>query len=237
MREEGVILEDHPDPPFLRSHPRVRPRHHLAGDLDRAGVGDLEARNQPEERGLAAARGAEHGHDLGLADLEIHLLHGARGAELLGHAREPHAHVAALRERRMSIATGRRPTSTIISAGSAAVSYRDSVVACQTSMASVSPPSGRRRSVAGSSFITSVNTRSAAVSSAPEISGTCTRPRMSRRSEPSPRAASSRERGTRWSAESTDWKASARKRTAYAASSPSTVPVMSRPTPARSSSR
>ena len=54
---------------------------------------------------------------------------------------------------------------TIISAGSAAVSYSDSCVACHTAMASVSPPSGRSRRVAGSSFITSTNTSSAAVTS------------------------------------------------------------------------
>ena len=39
-------------------------------------------------------------------------------------------------------------------------------MACQTAIAMVSPPSGRSRSVAGSSFITSTNTSSAAVSEA-----------------------------------------------------------------------
>ncbi len=105
----------------------------------------------------------------------------------------------------MSAATGSRPTSTISRAGSAAVSYSDSAVDCQTATASVSPPSGRSSSVAGSSFITSVNTSRAAVSIAPEIIGTCTRASTSSRSEPSPRAASSSERGTRSSPASTDW--------------------------------
>ena len=66
----------------------------------------------------------------------------------------------------MASSTGTSPTSTISSAGSAAVSKRESFVASHTATASVSPPSGRSSAVAGSSFITSTKTSSAAVDDA-----------------------------------------------------------------------
>jgi hypothetical protein len=47
--------------------------------------------------------------------------------------------------------TGTSPTATMTSAGSAATSKRDSLVASQTAIASVSPPSGRSSAVAGNS--------------------------------------------------------------------------------------
>ena len=67
------------------------------------------------------------------------------------------------RIRRTSRTTGSSPTATMSSAGRAAVSKRESLVASHTVMASVSPPSGRSSAVAGSSFITSTSTSRAAV--------------------------------------------------------------------------
>ena len=58
---------------------------------------------------------------------------------------------------RTRLTTGSSPTATMSSAGSAAASRRESLVASHTVIASVSPPSGRSRAVAGSSFITSTS--------------------------------------------------------------------------------
>jgi hypothetical protein len=53
--EGGVVLEDHADAAPLR----WQPGDVLAVDLDPAGVGWLEARDDAQQRGLAAAGGAE----------------------------------------------------------------------------------------------------------------------------------------------------------------------------------
>ena len=55
VREQGVGLEHHVDRPAMRRHAG----HVLAVDQDAAGVGRLEARQQAQQRGLAAARAAQ----------------------------------------------------------------------------------------------------------------------------------------------------------------------------------
>ncbi|OGL06247.1 MAG: hypothetical protein A3H48_00285 [Candidatus Rokubacteria bacterium RIFCSPLOWO2_02_FULL_71_18] len=81
-----------------------------------------------------------------------------------------------------------------------------------TSMASVSSPIGRSRSVAGSSFIVSTKTRSSAVRSPPRIRGRCTRASVPPAPAPSERAASSRLDGILPRLASTVWKLTERKR-------------------------
>ncbi len=53
--------------------------------------GHLEARHQPQQRGLAAAGRAEQREELAVGDLEAHALDRAGLAELLRHGLERHA--------------------------------------------------------------------------------------------------------------------------------------------------
>jgi hypothetical protein len=63
-----------------------------------------------------------------------------------------------------------------VSAGTAAREYAPTWVSFQISVASVSKPIGRRRSVAGSSFMAERNTSAAPASMPLRASGTVTRP-------------------------------------------------------------
>ena len=60
MGEERIALEDHGDAP-LRGLQR---RHVPPADDDAAGAGNIEPGDEPQGRGLAAAGGAEQGHEL-----------------------------------------------------------------------------------------------------------------------------------------------------------------------------
>ena len=148
VREERVVLEDHPDPPPLRRHERRRARQLGPADGDRAGVGALEAGDQPQQRGLAAAGRPQHRDQLAARDLEVDAGDRAHAAEGLDDASDRDvAHATMLRsaatgdasaadqaprdwassseerraDSRIITATGSSPTSTISSAGSAAV--------------------------------------------------------------------------------------------------------------------
>jgi hypothetical protein len=83
MREERVVLEDHPDVAALRGDPG-RAGDGAAVEADRAGVGLLEARDQAEHRGLPAAARAEDGEQLSALDREARVTHGVDRAEALG---------------------------------------------------------------------------------------------------------------------------------------------------------
>src|SRR5215217_4221216 len=61
VREEGVVLEDHPNPPFLRGDVRATPGDEAAGYLDFARVWVLETGEQPQNRRLATPGGTEQG--------------------------------------------------------------------------------------------------------------------------------------------------------------------------------
>ena len=93
--------------------------------------------------------------------------------------------------------TGTRPTATSASEGSAASPRRSSRASWLATTASVSVLKGRSTMVAGSSFITSTNTSSAAAKPARRSSGQCTRAASSTPVAPSIRADSPRLRGTR----------------------------------------
>jgi hypothetical protein len=84
VREEGVVLEHHPDVPPLGRHPRPA-RHDASLDADRARVGRLEARHQTQERRLAAPARSEDGHDLPGCDRHVDVLDGRHSAEALRH--------------------------------------------------------------------------------------------------------------------------------------------------------
>ena len=75
--KEGVVLEDGVAAPLVR-----REAVDLAAvDGYDAGVGILEARDDPEEGRLAAARGTEKGEELALPDLQRNVLQGLEAAE------------------------------------------------------------------------------------------------------------------------------------------------------------
>jgi hypothetical protein len=71
---EGVVLEDHCDVARLRRnvvHDAVADRDRPCGDL-------LEAGDHPQQRRLAAARGADQDHEGAVRDVEVDLAHGLR---------------------------------------------------------------------------------------------------------------------------------------------------------------
>jgi hypothetical protein len=79
MRKEGVTLEHHADVSLVGTEPE----HRRAADPDIASVliGRLEPREEPERRGLAAARGTQQREELAGRDVEAHRIHRAGRAE------------------------------------------------------------------------------------------------------------------------------------------------------------
>ncbi len=79
VRKERVALEDDADVALVRRQARE-----LAPiERDGARIRRREAGHDPEQRGLAAARGAEQRHELGLADRKIDAVQHRTGAEIL----------------------------------------------------------------------------------------------------------------------------------------------------------
>ena len=79
VREERVVLEDHPEAPALGR----QSRDVLAIDDDAARVGRLEAGRQAQHRRLAAARGTQQRQDLARARRERDARAASEGAEAL----------------------------------------------------------------------------------------------------------------------------------------------------------
>ena len=59
VREQRAVLEDHADAPALGLYPDAVARDGAAADGDRAGVGDLEAGDDAQQRGLARSARSE----------------------------------------------------------------------------------------------------------------------------------------------------------------------------------
>src|SRR5690606_40369384 len=57
----------------------------LAVDLDPAGCRPVEARDQPQQRGLSAARGADEDHEFAFADFQIDAMDDLDIAKALGN--------------------------------------------------------------------------------------------------------------------------------------------------------
>src|SRR2546427_1998495 len=89
-REERVRLEDDADAALAWRHVV----DDAAVEADLARVGSLEAGDHAERRRLAAARAADEGDELPLADLQGEPVHGGRRAEALRQAVEADAHVS-----------------------------------------------------------------------------------------------------------------------------------------------
>jgi hypothetical protein len=72
VRIQRVVLEDHRDVAVLRGEIV----DHLAPDLQVSRGDVLEPRDHPQRRRLPAARRADEDHELRVADLQVHVLHG-----------------------------------------------------------------------------------------------------------------------------------------------------------------
>ena len=83
--KEGVFLEDHADAPALGRQVEAAAGDAHAADLDAAAVERLEAGDQAQERGLAAAAGAEQGEQLALGQRQRDAVDGRDGAEMFRH--------------------------------------------------------------------------------------------------------------------------------------------------------
>ena len=84
VREERVLLEDHVHGPAIRWNPG----HVVPFQDDAAGVRQLEARDHPKRRRLAAPARPEQREELALTDLERHVVNRSMRAEALADADE-----------------------------------------------------------------------------------------------------------------------------------------------------
>ena len=71
VREQGVVLKDGVDVPLEGRHRRDV----LALEFDASGRRQLEAGDQPQDRGLAGAGRAEHGEEFPVADVQVHAVY------------------------------------------------------------------------------------------------------------------------------------------------------------------
>jgi hypothetical protein len=79
--ERGVVLEHEADAAALDGHPRGV----LAGDADCPRVGQLEARDHAQQRGLPAPAGAQQRRQPPVRDRHRHVIERHEVAEALGH--------------------------------------------------------------------------------------------------------------------------------------------------------
>jgi hypothetical protein len=86
VRIERVVLEHHGDVPVLR----LDVVHDAAADADLPRGDLLQARDHPQQRRLAAARGPDDDHELAVGDLQIHAVHDLCLPEGLAHAAQDH---------------------------------------------------------------------------------------------------------------------------------------------------
>ena len=77
--------------PILRSY-GGEPAHHAVAEANLPRVGLVEAREEPQERRLAAARGAEEREELAVANGEVGPVHRGDGAEALDDAADRDLH-------------------------------------------------------------------------------------------------------------------------------------------------
>ena len=79
--EERPVLEHHPDPAVLGLHPGPVARDGPAGDRDPSRVRRLEARDHPQQRGLAGAAGPEQRDERALVNRDGRVVDGTGRAE------------------------------------------------------------------------------------------------------------------------------------------------------------
>ena len=122
VREESVLLDDHPHGPLVGRRLPLRSRRNFALDDDFARGRRLEPGDQPEHSRLARPAGPEYGHDLTREDFEADVANGEKVPERLGQANAPEQRGGhpLLRSRIINTAMGAEDISMSISAGAAA---------------------------------------------------------------------------------------------------------------------
>ena len=158
VREQRALLRHVADPRAAAAGPTCGAvGDRLAVDRDRARVGREEAGDQPQQRGLAAARRAQHGDDLAVVDVEIDAVERPRRRRTTCAARVTltAAHASSRRprgRRRLEHERGRERDRTSSSAYGAAAPYdSDELTPTRTRVASVRVPIGASSRVAVSS--------------------------------------------------------------------------------------
>ena len=80
VREQRIVLENGVEVPLEGRHSGDV----LALEFDASGGGQLEARDQAQDRGFAGSRRPEHGEEFALADVQVHVVDGDGVAEDFG---------------------------------------------------------------------------------------------------------------------------------------------------------
>ncbi len=112
MRKESEPLEDEGDAALLRREENAsRARGELSSDLDLARGRSVEARDQPQQRGLAASRGAEDGEPLAVSEGERELVERAPRPVALGEGADVQERHVDLTKRRSE--SGRSGSTTV----------------------------------------------------------------------------------------------------------------------------
>src|SRR4030095_10649885 len=101
--EQRVVLEHEPDAAIARG-PR---RDVLVAEPHAAGLGVLEPRDDPRERRLARAGGAEQRHEIAARDVEAHVVEYGECAEVLADAANFNLHSCPFAVRPISMAFAR----------------------------------------------------------------------------------------------------------------------------------
>ena len=85
VRKQGVVLEHHANAPRFGRHIQLRTAHQLALEADLAGRHGLEPRHGAQQRGLAAARGADQHADIARTQPQRDALHRCLGTARVTH--------------------------------------------------------------------------------------------------------------------------------------------------------
>src|SRR3990172_5339737 len=90
MRKQGVVLEDHPNAPFLRRNKNTGSGHQFAADFDGSVIWPLQSGNQAQQGSLPAAARSQQGEKPSLFQFQIQFLHRRGFAKTLGDAGATH---------------------------------------------------------------------------------------------------------------------------------------------------
>ena len=88
VRPERIGLENDADPPLLRRNLSLRRGDHRVADQDSTGIRTVESGDQPQQRGLAAARRAQDRDELAVGNLQRDVRERGEVAVLLAEALE-----------------------------------------------------------------------------------------------------------------------------------------------------
>ena len=132
--EKRVVLEHETDLAALHREPgRIR-----AVDDDATGIGHFEAGDDPQQRGLAAARRSEESDEFAMPDVERNVVEGGKAPEALGEVPDFDAHAAAVALNGVSASRVLSTAFAVLTAASWARSARHSISDLSASVTSAS---------------------------------------------------------------------------------------------------